>query len=101
MLRDSPPAATATAPVPDGDGTPSPGVPATAGGRRPGKYARLAAVRALWTVPVILGVVTLTFLLARVLAPDPTSLFVPPQADPATRAQVRERLGLGDPIPVQ
>jgi hypothetical protein len=42
-------------------------------------------------------VVTLTFLLARVISPDPTNLFVQPQSDAATRAAVRHSLGLDQP----
>lgn len=52
-------------------------------------------------VIVIWGVVTLTFLLSRVVAPDPTSLLVPPQAGPAERAKVRHALGLDQSLIVQ
>ncbi|MGC5249512.1 ABC transporter permease [Gordonia sp. DT219] len=52
-------------------------------------------------VLVILGVVTLTFLLTRVFAGDPTNLFAPPNATQADRNAIRERLGLSDPLPVQ
>lgn len=58
---------------------------------------------------VILTVVTLTFLVERVFAPDPTSLFlapagngfVSPAAEAAAKAKVRASLGLNSPIPVQ
>jgi ABC-type dipeptide/oligopeptide/nickel transport system permease component len=50
---------------------------------------------------VILGVVTLTFLLTRVFTPDPADLLAPPNATAAARAAVRARLGLSDPLPVQ
>lgn len=50
---------------------------------------------------VILGVVTLTFLLTRVVAGDPTDLFAPPNATVAEKATIRVRLGLGDPLLVQ
>jgi peptide/nickel transport system permease protein len=58
---------------------------------------------------VILGVVTVTFLVTRVFAPDPTNLFlgaagngfVNAQAQAAARAQVRASLGLSDSLPSQ
>lgn len=62
---------------------------------------RLVAVRLLLLVPVALGVVTLTFLVSRVLAPEPIELYLPPQADEQLRADMRERFGLDKPIGVQ
>jgi len=50
---------------------------------------------------VVFGVVTLTFLLTRAFAADPTDLLSPPNATAADRAAVRSRLGLSDPLPVQ
>jgi peptide/nickel transport system permease protein len=50
---------------------------------------------------VIFGVVTVTFLLARVVSPDPTNLYVASDADEATRDIVRTRLGLDTSIPEQ
>lgn len=58
---------------------------------------------------VILAVITLTFLVERVFAPDPTSLFlapagngfVSPAAEAAARSNVRASLGLNHSIPVQ
>lgn len=50
---------------------------------------------------VIWGVVTLTFFVSRVVAPDPTGLLVPPQATDAIKQAVRHSLGLSDPLPVQ
>jgi peptide/nickel transport system permease protein len=57
--------------------------------------------RLLGAVIVILGVVTLTFFLARVVSPDPTNLYVSPQADQAVRDQVRALMGLDKPVPEQ
>ena len=51
--------------------------------------ARPIAVRVAGSLAVILGVVTLTFLLARIVSPDPTNLYVSPQADLETRAAIR------------
>jgi ABC-type dipeptide/oligopeptide/nickel transport system permease component len=59
---------------------------------------RLAGWRVLGAVIVVWGVVTLTFILARVVSPDPTNLFVQPQSDAATRAAVRHSLGLDQPL---
>jgi peptide/nickel transport system permease protein len=58
---------------------------------------------------VILSVVTVTFLVTRVFAPDPTSLFLGASgngfasaaAESAEKAQVRASLGLNDPVLVQ
>jgi peptide/nickel transport system permease protein len=63
--------------------------------------SRQLLVRILLVIPVAIGVVTLTFLVARVLAPDPVELYVPPQADEQVRAEIRERLGLDQPIITQ
>lgn len=59
---------------------------------------RQLLVRILLVIPVAVGVVTLTFLVARVLAPDPVELYVPPQADQRLRDEIRERLGLDESI---
>jgi ABC-type dipeptide/oligopeptide/nickel transport system permease component len=56
--------------------------------------------RALASLFAIWGVATLTFLLLRVTA-DPAALLVGEQATPEQIAQVRERLGLDQPLLVQ
>jgi ABC-type dipeptide/oligopeptide/nickel transport system permease component len=63
--------------------------------------ARMILRRLLWVFPVAFGVVTLTFFMARVFNGDPTELYTPPEATDALRAQIRARLGLADPLPVQ
>ena len=63
--------------------------------------SRQLIARILLVIPVVFGVVTLTFLVTRVFAPDPTELYVPPQADENLRQQIRERLGLDKSIPEQ
>lgn len=63
--------------------------------------ARRVAVRLFSSLAVILGVVTVTFLLARVVSPDPTNLYVASDADEQTRDIVRARLGLNTSIPEQ
>jgi peptide/nickel transport system permease protein len=57
--------------------------------------------RILLIIPVIIGIVTLTFLVSRVFAPDPVELYVPPQADEELREHIRERLGLDKSVPEQ
>lgn len=63
--------------------------------------ARRVGVRLFSSLAVILGVVTVTFLLARVVSPDPTNLYVASDADEETRDIVRARLGLDTSIPEQ
>lgn len=63
--------------------------------------ARTALIRALWVIPVALGVVTVTFFVSRVLGGDPTELFLPPNADAALREEIRASLGLDESIPAQ
>jgi ABC-type dipeptide/oligopeptide/nickel transport system permease component len=63
--------------------------------------ARPVAVRILGSLVVILGVVTLTFVLARIVSPDPTNLYVSPQANLATREAIRHTMGLDKSIPAQ
>ena len=65
--------------------------------------------RLVASAAVILSVVTVTFLVTRVFAPDPTSLFLGASgngfasaaAEAAEKAQVRASLGLSDPVLVQ
>ena len=68
-----------------------------------------ALKRLVASAAVILSVVTVTFLVTRVFAPDPTSLFLGASgngfasaaAEAAEKAQVRASLGLNEPILVQ
>lgn len=69
--------------------------------RRLVSRARPVGARIFGSFMVILGVVTFTFLLARVVSPDPTNLYVSPQADVATRAATRHLLGLDKPLITQ
>ena len=64
-------------------------------------FARTTASRLGGALIVVLGVVTITFLLTRVFIADPTDLFVSPTADATERARIRESLGLSAPLPVQ
>lgn len=62
---------------------------------------RMILRRLLWILPVAFGVVTITFFLARVFAGNPAELYTPPEATDELRAQIKARLGLADPLPVQ
>ncbi|MDY7100600.1 MAG: ABC transporter permease [Actinomycetota bacterium] len=65
------------------------------------KVLRLVGVRVALVVPIMLGVTTLTFFVTRVLAGDPTELYVPMNATQEFRDQVRADLGLDQPLVVQ
>lgn len=57
--------------------------------------------RALLTIPMILILLTLVFLVLRVMPGDPAAAMLGAQAPPETVARVREQLGLNDPLPLQ
>lgn len=50
---------------------------------------------------VILGVVTITFVVSRIVPSDPAALYAGPRARPAQVEQVRQDLNLDDPLPQQ
>lgn len=62
---------------------------------------RRLTTRILAALVVILGVVTITFLLSRVFTANPVNLFVPADASAQTRAEVQQSMGLANPIPIQ
>lgn len=69
---------------------------------RPGLHpAARPMLRILGAVSVIIGIVSLTFLISRVFAADPVNLFVGNSATEATRERARQDLGLADPLVVQ
>ena len=57
--------------------------------------------RLLLTIPVLLGVTILTFLMSRVVPGDPARLAAGPQASQEMVAQIRSEYGLDDTLPVQ
>jgi ABC-type dipeptide/oligopeptide/nickel transport system permease component len=57
--------------------------------------------RLLTTVPALIGVVVISFLLTRVLPGDTASYFAGPAATPQAIAEVRKQLGLDRPLPEQ
>ena len=52
----------------------------------------------LWTLPIMLGVLTLVFFLIHLIPGDPVDLMLGEQALPADREQLREQLGLHRPL---
>lgn len=57
--------------------------------------------RIAWTIPNILGVITLVFFLIHFIPGDPVDLMLGEQALPADREQMRQNLGLTLPLPEQ
>ena len=62
---------------------------------------RFVVIRLLLALPTLWAVLTLVFVLVRVVPGDPTIVVLGDQATPAARAALRERLGLGKPLLVQ
>ena len=62
--------------------------------------ARLKMIlgRSAQAIPVVIGVVVISFLLTRALPGDPAAYFAGPAADEASIAEIRETLGLDDPL---
>ena len=59
------------------------------------------AKRFLTVIPSLAGVIIVTFLLTRVLPGDTASYFAGPAATPQAIAEIRTKLGLDKPLPVQ
>jgi ABC-type dipeptide/oligopeptide/nickel transport system permease component len=57
--------------------------------------------RLLTSAVTLFGVVTVTFLLARVVPSNPASIYIGPLARPAEVARVTKQLGLDRPLPIQ
>ena len=57
--------------------------------------------RLLYAVFTVFAVVTITFILFRLLPADPTAMMIDPATDPARREVLRERFGLDEPMIVQ
>lgn len=70
---------------------------------RPRATGRLRPIlsRLLQTVPIVIGVVVISFVLTRALPGDPAVYFAGAAADEESIAQIREELGLDQPLPVQ
>ena len=65
--------------------------------------AKYALGRVLLLIPTLLGMSILIFLMLRLLPGDIVDIIAgaDPQADTAARQQLREAMGLADPLPVQ
>ena len=57
--------------------------------------------RVLQAVPTLIGIVIVTFLLTRALPGDPAAYFAGASATPESIAEIRTKLGLDQPLPVQ
>jgi peptide/nickel transport system permease protein len=62
---------------------------------------RFIARRLLVTIPVLIGLSLLIFLFVRALPGDPADALLGERATEESRAQIRESLGLDEPLPVQ
>ncbi|MEM7377425.1 MAG: ABC transporter permease [Pseudomonadota bacterium] len=62
---------------------------------------RAVCVRVIQAVPVVIGVVVISFLLTRALPGDPAVYFAGAAADEASIEEVRQALGLDKPLPQQ
>jgi peptide/nickel transport system permease protein len=70
--------------------------------RLPFAVARRVGQRLLSSIPALLGVIVITFVLMRVMPGDPAVYFASgPTAGPAEIAEVRRQMGLDQPLPVQ
>ncbi len=57
--------------------------------------------RLLVAVPLIFGVLTLTFFIIRLAPGDPAAFFIQPGISPNVAEQIREQYGLNDPVYIQ
>lgn len=57
--------------------------------------------RLLIAIPLIFGVLTLTFFIIRLAPGDPAAFFIQPGVSPNVAEQIRIQYGLNDPLPVQ
>ncbi|MEV0039268.1 ABC transporter permease [Streptomyces sp. NPDC056909] len=57
--------------------------------------------RLLLAVPTLLGVTVVVFLTVALIPGDPVGALLGPGAPPESRRELTERLGLGEPVPVQ
>ncbi len=63
--------------------------------------AKIISARILQAIPVVIGVVVITFLLTRSLPGDPAVYFAGDAADAESIQEVRQALGLDKPLPQQ
>lgn len=65
------------------------------------RRGRPILVRIAQAIPVVVGVVVISFVLTRALPGDPAVYFAGPTADEKSIAEVRANLGLDKPLPMQ
>jgi len=65
------------------------------------KTLRPIGRRLLTVLPSVVGVIVVTFMLTRILPGDTAAYFAGPAATPTAIAEIRARLGLDQPLPVQ
>lgn len=63
-----------------------------------GARGKMILGRLAQAIPVVMGVVIISFLLTRALPGDPAAYFAGPAADEASIAEIREALGLDKPL---
>ncbi len=64
-------------------------------------FVRFATRRVLVTVPAALAVLLITFAMIRLVPGDPVQVIAGTNLDPQVAEELREQLGLNDPLPVQ
>lgn len=62
---------------------------------------RLIGWRLVQAIPVIVGIIIVSFVLTRALPGDPAAYFAGPAADAASIEQIRSSMGLDRPLPLQ
>jgi peptide/nickel transport system permease protein len=65
------------------------------------RLLRFAGRRLLQAIPLLLGILTLTFVMMHLAPGDPTATYLTDNVSPEVVQQTRERLGLDRPLPVQ
>ncbi|SON56879.1 putative D,D-dipeptide transport system permease protein DdpB [Hartmannibacter diazotrophicus] len=66
-----------------------------------GLFRNAIVIRIAQAIPVVVGVVVISFILTRALPGDPAVYFAGPAADDKSIAEVRANLGLDKPLPQQ
>ncbi|MCB0832088.1 MAG: ABC transporter permease [Bacteroidetes bacterium] len=57
--------------------------------------------RLIGSIPLLIGLLTVTFFVIRLAPGDPTAMFIDPSIDPDAAEHLRESYGLNDPLPLQ
>ena len=65
------------------------------------RYLRFAGQRMLFLIPILIGLVSLTFALGNIIPSDPVRVAVGPKASQETVDKVRAQFGLNKPLPEQ